>query len=282
MTTTPLAAAVPQPVPSLPAILTIAAYAVREMGRRRRIISLAMLMLLPLGLLLIVRMVSANLFGPDILLAVLLRDLFIPLLIPVVALAVGTSAIGEPVEDGTLVYYWTRPVRRHALYLGRLLAAQFVGAGLMVLSLAVCFAVLATGGFGAVSWPFVKLYLGGAVVVLLGTAIYTAIFACLGTGLRRPLPLLLFYVFGWELLVSGIPQRIQEWTVSFHLRNLATLPEKPPENAWDLVRDMIEGAMQRPQVPDSRSVVVLIAVLAATIAAGIFLLGRRELDKQGD
>ena len=59
-------------------------------------------------------------------LAALSHDIFIPFLIPIAAMAVGIPAIGEQVEDGTIVFTWTRPIKRRAIYLGRLLAAQVV------------------------------------------------------------------------------------------------------------------------------------------------------------
>jgi hypothetical protein len=272
---------VPPPVPSVPAALIIAGYAFREMARRRRLVSLGLLMFVPVLMLLAVRLWYPGDVSPEILLAVLLGDVLIPFLIPVVAMAVGASAIGEPVEDGTLVYYWTRPLRRPALYIGRMGAAQLVAAGLVVLSLAVCFATLAFGGFGPITWPFVKLYLAAGLVALLGTAVYTAIFACLGTGLKRPLLASLTFVFGWEPLVAGIPQRIQEWTVRFHLRNLVTWPDTASTDLRGFIEDLLSRAIARPDVPEWRSVLVLLAAMVAATAVGIFLLGRRELDRQG-
>jgi ABC-type transport system involved in multi-copper enzyme maturation permease subunit len=284
MTTTTAAAdprPLPPPVASLPAALIIAGYAFREMARRRRLLSLGLLMFVPVVLLLTVRMLHDGVLDPEVMLALLLGDVLIPFLIPVVAMAVGASAIGEPVEDGTLVYYWTRPIRRHALYIGRMGAAQLVAAGLVILSLALCFATLAFGGFGAVTWSFVKLYLAAALVALLGTAVYTSLFACLGTGLKRPLLASLLFVFGWEPLVSGIPQRIQEWTVRFHLRNLVTWPDTPTTGLRGILEELLNRAMTRPAVPDWRSVLVLLVVMVVATVIGIFLLGRRELDRQG-
>lgn len=271
----------PSPVASLPAALIIASYAFREMARRRRLLSLGMLMFVPVVLLLAVRMLHNGVLDPEVMLSLLLGDVLIPFLIPVVAMAVGASAIGEPVEDGTLVYYWTRPIRRHALYVGRMGAAQLVAAGLVILSLALCFATLAFGGFGTVTWSFVKLYLAATLVALLGTAVYTSLFACVGTGFKRPLLASLLFVFGWEPLVSGIPQRIQEWTVRFHLRNLVTWPDKPTTDLRGILEDLLNKAMARPDVPDWRSVLVLLVVMVLAAMVGVFLLGRRELDRQG-
>lgn len=271
----------PAPVASLQAALIIAGYSFREMVRRRRLLSLGALMVVPVVVLLVARMVYAGELKPELLLALLLKDVLIRFLIPVVAMAVGASAVGEPVEDGTLVYYWTRPIRRHAIYLGRLGAAQLVAAALLILSLALCFATLLFGGFGAITWSFVKLYLAAAVVALLGTSVYTALFACLGTGLKRPLLASLLFVFGWEPLVSGIPQRIQEWTIQFHLRNLVAWPDTPTSDLRGLLETLITQAMARQEVPDWRSVAVLLAVMVIATVLGIYLLRRRELDRQG-
>ncbi len=275
------APAAPAAMPSLPAIAIIAFYAVREMARRRRLVSLSLLMLVPVALLLAARLWLPVALAPESLLAMLVGNLLIPFLIPVVAMAVGTSAIGEPIEDGTLVYYWTRPIRRSALYLGRLLAAQAVAGGLLVLALATCFVMLMLGGFGAVTLAFIKLYLMAAVVVLLGAAVYTAIFACVGTWLKRPLLVAILFVFGWETLVSGIPQRIQEWTIRFHLRNLIDWPDLPAQDLRGVIEDLLNRALARQPMPAWQSGVVLIIVVMVATFLGVVLLRRRELDRQG-
>lgn len=284
MTTSSTAASSPLPPPpvsSFPAAMVIAGYAFREMVRRRRLLALGVLMVLPALLLIAVRMLHGGILEPAGLFSLLLGDFLIPFLIPVVAMAFGASAIGEPIEDGTLVYYWTRPIRRQALYLGRVVAAQLVAAGLIILSEALCFATLAFGGFGPVTWEFVRLYLAGGAVAVLGTAVYTALFACFGTGFKRPLVASLVFVLVWEPLVAGIPQRIQEWTIRFHLRNLITWPETPATDLRGILAGMFNRALSRPEVPDLRSILVLVAVVVAASLIGIFLLGRRELDRQG-
>ena len=45
----------------------------------------------------------------------------------------------------------------------------------------------------------------------------TAVFALIGTWLRKPLPVALFFAFLWELLLGQAPARMQELTVVFHL-----------------------------------------------------------------
>src|SRR5437773_221938 len=55
--------------------------------------------------------------------AVQLVDKFgLTLVIPLAALVFGTASLGDPVEDGTYVYLWLRPIRRGQITLAAYLA----------------------------------------------------------------------------------------------------------------------------------------------------------------
>ena len=54
-------------------------------------------------------------------------------LAPIVSLVFGTAALGDLVDDGTLVYLWTRPQRRSSLALGAWGAALTYAVPLVVL-----------------------------------------------------------------------------------------------------------------------------------------------------
>ncbi len=271
----------PAPLPSLGAVGWIAWFSVREMARRRRLVSLGLINLLP-----VLAVLAVRLWLPDrgltahLQLMTLSHDTFIPFLIPIVAMAVGVSAIGEQIEDGTIVYTWTRPVRRPAIYLGRLLAAQGVAVGLLTLSLALCFVVMVTGNLGVITWEFLKLYLQTFGVIALGAVTYTALFAAMGTVFRKPVLPAILFAFGWEKLVAGIPARVQEFSLQFHLQNLVSkAPEGTPEDLPGMLRALVQQALHRDPTPDWRSVLVLavVAVLAALI--GVQLLRGREIEK---
>ena len=268
----------PAPLPSVPVIFWIGWFSFREMVRRRRLISLALLSLLPVLLLLAIRLwYDGEAITPYLIFATLSYDTYIPFLVPVVAMAVGASAIGEPVEDGTIIYYWSRPVRRGAIYLGRLLAAQMVAATVLVASLALCFVILTFGESGVVNWTFIRLYLTACAVIVIGVCVYTAVFACVGTVVRKPLLPAILFAFGWEPMVSSVPQRIQEYTLRFHLRNLIESPEQPAQTVSGFLGNLIRIAFDRPPVPAWQSVLVLVGVLLVTTLLGMWLLGRKEI-----
>ena len=86
----------------------------RELARRRRLLSLAMLLMIPVLMLLAVRIWAPQDAPPNVVLPLLARYVYIMFLLPITAMAVGAPAISEPIAEGTLVYFWTRPIRRHA------------------------------------------------------------------------------------------------------------------------------------------------------------------------
>lgn len=270
----------PQPLPSLGAVLWIAWFSVREMARRRRLVSLGLINLLPVMVVLAVRIwFSDQGITAQLQLTSLTHETFIPFLIPIVALAVGVSAIGEQVEEGTIVYTWTRPIRRRAIYLGRLVAAQTVATVLLSLSLMLCFLVMVSAGLSVITWDFLKLYLQTFMIIAVGAFAYAALFAAMGTFFKKPVLPAILFAFGWENLVANIPARVQELSMQFHLRNLVERPQAVPEDLPGLLGAILSTAFQREPVPRLQSVAVLVAVAAIAAVVGVWLLRNKEIEK---
>ncbi len=254
----------------------------RELARRRRLLSLSLLLMLPVLLLMAMRIFSPGSAPPNVALPLLARYVYIWFLLPITAMAVGAPAISEPIAEGTLVYFWTRPIRRHALYLGRILAAATVSCSLVLLSQTAVFMVVIFGWPEALGLDLVRLHVEMTVVTLFGTVAYTALFGAFGAGLKRPMVAAVMVTFGWEWLVADIPQRIQEWTLQFHLRNLVSWPsEEGTQSLDEAIRNLINQALKREPVPEWQSVVALVAVTIVATVVGVMLLRGRQLDRQG-
>lgn len=270
----------PAPLASGRAVFWIAWFSFREMVRRRRLISLSLISLLPVLAVLAIRIWYQDQgLTPHQQLAILSFDAYLLFLVPIVAMAVGVSAIGEQVEDGTIVYSWLRPIRRRSIYLGRLLAAQLASSVLLASSLVLCFLVMISEGLDTITWEFLKLYLQTLMIIILGTFTYAALFAAMGTWFRKPVFPAIIFTFGWETLVSNIPARVQEFCLRFHLRNLM---ERPPEASKDLagmLKELLNRTIQREPVPPWESMAVLLLVMAVSAVIGIWLLRSKEIEK---
>ena len=273
-------AAAPTPLPSVRAVLWIAWFSLREMARRRRLISLGLINLLPVLVVAVIRI-----WFPDegitaqLQLTGLTHEAIIPFLVPIVAMAVGMSAIGEQIEEGTIVYAWTRPIRRRAIYLGRLLAAQVTAAAMLSGSLVLCFMIMVTGGLSIITWDFLRLYLATFAIIALGAYAYTAVFAAMGTLFKKPVFPAIIFAFGWESMVANVPARVQELSLRFHLQNLVDRPAADTSDLPGILGAILTAAVQREPVPRVQSVAVLLVVGVVAAAIGIWLLKHKEIDK---
>ncbi|MEU5726918.1 MULTISPECIES: ABC transporter permease [unclassified Micromonospora] len=174
-------------------------------GRRR------FLLLLPLpALLLVLAIVSRSLgvdpgqWGPPVLVG-----LGLAVVLPVVALIVGTGVLGAEIDDGTVVHILTKPLPRWQIVLPKLAVATGVSAATVAVPLYVA-GVLADS---------VRLGLGLAAASALGALAYSALFLVLSLLTRRPVLLGLVYVLIWEGLLGRFVDgtkvlSIQQWVIA--------------------------------------------------------------------
>ncbi len=117
----------------------------------------------------------------------------ISLLVPVATLVFASAALGDPSEDGTLVYLWLRPVARWRITVSAAAAAFTVTWPLVTVPLAVA-AVLADHDASLVAGT-----VAAVSVVLCG---YVGLFVALGLRVKRALVWGLLYIFIWEGFVA--------------------------------------------------------------------------------
>ena len=115
------------------------------------------------------------------------------LLVPVATLVFASATLGEPNEDGTLVYLWLRPVPRWLIVAAATAAAFTVTWPVVVVPLVL--ATLLTGAGAAL--------VGGTVAAATAAMLaYTGVFVALGLRVKRALVWGLLYIFIWEGFVA--------------------------------------------------------------------------------
>lgn len=159
-------------------------------GRRR------FLLLLPLPLVLVTLAGVARSAGaePAVLGEAVLVGLGLAVVLPVMALIVGTGALGSEIDDGTIVHLLTKPLPRWQIVLAKFAVAVGVTALVAAVPLLVAGTIAHSLRLG--------LALAGASVV--GAAAYSALFLALSLLTRRPVLLGLVYVLIWEGLLGGV------------------------------------------------------------------------------
>jgi ABC-2 type transport system permease protein len=131
--------------------------------------------------------------------------------VPVVALVFASAALGDPAEEGTLVYLWLRPVARWRIVAGAWLAALTVALPYTLVVLGA--ASLAAGGGG----PLLR---GALVSGTVAVVAYSGIFTYLGLRVRRALTWGLVYILLWEGFVALAGRTAARLAIRSYTRSL--------------------------------------------------------------
>ena len=169
------------------------------LGRRWTIIVMAV-MLLPTIIGLIYQLLGDS-SGPldDAEFAVGMSGvLMVGMLVPILALILGTGALGSEIEGGTVVFLLSKPISRQ-----RILAVKITVA-VAVAVLVVTPASLAATWIVMGSPTTYGLMFGLTLTAAAGAIIYTVVFVALSAVTHRAIVVGLIYVFVWELFITNL------------------------------------------------------------------------------
>ena len=189
--------------------------------------------------------------------------LFIRFIVPVLGVFYGTALIADEVEDKTITYLFTRPIPRRAVLYGKYFAYVACTVLLVLPSVMLVFFLIVPTGGGSIGAAFPAL-LADLGMLAVGLAAYGAVFALVGTRLKRPLVVGLVFAFGWEPAVLLFPGYLKRLTVAYYMQALVT-HEMPQDSAVSLLLQVFH------EVP---SVATSLLVLGVIIVVGLWLSGR--------
>lgn len=176
-------------------IAALVSITLRALLNRRRTLLLALLGLLLVGVTALYRLGDPSSAESLNVTRRLLGDFGIGVLLPLVAVIVGTAALGSEIDDGTIVYLLANPIPRWRVVLVKLLVAWLV----TVLLVAPAIAVAGMVGHGDAS-----LAVAYAAASVVGALEYVALFVALSLVTSRALIVGLAYVVVWEGVVAGL------------------------------------------------------------------------------
>ncbi len=175
---------------------TIFRLSIRQLTGRWRVALVLFLAALPVGLALIDNFTVSDdpTFNRDFT-NILLDGMLVAGILPIVTMALATSAFGNELEDKTLSYLSLMPVARWRIVLPKVFASLAICGPLLVVS-----GVIATLlGFDGAIRPTVAV----AVSLGVGVIAYATIFTWAGLVTTRALPFALVYVLLWEGVISS-------------------------------------------------------------------------------
>jgi ABC-type transport system involved in multi-copper enzyme maturation permease subunit len=259
-----------RPIPFTTAALRVFDLSLGQMLWSRRTVFMALVVGGPVFIALIVRLIllldlptaiqptGATIFGT------MIWGLYVRFAIPVLAVFYGTSLMADEIEDRTITYLFTRPVRRGSVLLGKYLA-YLACTGMVVLPsvMLVYLLMVPIKGAGlAGSFPALVKDLG---ILLLGLAVYGALFTLVGAWFRRPVLTGLVFLFGWEQAAQIFPGAFKKFTVAHYLQ--ALVPHAmPQEGLTSLLQGIFRDA---PSIPSAMATLALIAAVSLWLAMRI-------------
>jgi ABC-2 type transport system permease protein len=135
----------------------------------------------------------------------------ISVLLPVAVLVFGAGAIGDLVDDGSLVYLWLRPVATWVHVVAACLATLTVALPLVLAPTLVATAIIhASGGVLA------STFLAG----LVATITYSCLFVMVGIRFRRALPWGLVYILIWEGFIASAGKTATKLAIRSYVRSI--------------------------------------------------------------
>jgi ABC-2 type transport system permease protein len=235
------------------AAMPIVGVTLRALLGRRRTLLMLLLVALPVLIGLLVRLSGGRSEVDQILDAMLVRTV-----LPLVALVLGTAALGSELEDGTAVYLMIKPVPRWRIVGAKMLVATGLTVALVVPS-TVLAGVLAGGeGSAALATTF-----GFAVAVAVGGSAYACVFVGLSAFTSRALVLGLGYTMIWEGVLAGL----LEGTRFLSIRQ-ATL---------GIASGLSGRALERPALDLGLSVLIVAVAVVTAFVLGSIRLARFEI-----
>lgn len=176
------------------AIGALVTVTLRGLLGRRRMLLMLLLAALPVLVGLIIRVAGGSPNTAQILDALVIRTV-----LPLVALIIGTAAIGSEIEDGTAVFLLVKPIARWRIALAKLAVAAGLTAVLVVPPIVLTGILVAGVGGDSLGTTF-----GFALAAMAGGTAYAWAFTALGTVTSRALIVGLAYTLLWEGVLAGL------------------------------------------------------------------------------
>jgi ABC-type transport system involved in multi-copper enzyme maturation permease subunit len=214
-----------RPLPTLDAARAVFSVSFERLFWSRRSLLMGALLCLPVVFGVLYRVVLVAKLPPRLsgfdLYGTVVALYYIRNVLPLAALFYGTALVTDEVEERTITYLFTRPIRRASVLLGKFAAYLATTLCLVLPATVVSYFLLTTasGLSGATAHGVDLVRDLGALAM--GLLVYGAFFTCAGVLLKRPMIPGLLFLFVWEL-VANLPGYLPRLTLTAWLRSLVT------------------------------------------------------------
>ena len=187
---------------------TVARLTYRALLGRRRALILGALPLLLIAISLAVRALAG---ADDQTAADVLGGLALATMVPIIGVIAGTGAIGPEIDDGSVVYLLSKPIKRPTIIYTKLIVA--IAVTMVFSAVPTLIAGFVLNGNGQ------QVAVAYTVAALVASIAYSALFLLLGTVSRHAVVFGLVYALVWEAGVGNVlpgaqALSIQQWSLA--------------------------------------------------------------------
>ncbi|NBE51451.1 ABC transporter permease [Streptomyces boluensis] len=177
------------------------------LGRRRALI----LFSLPVLLIVIAAAVRGFSGADDQVAADVLGGFALATMVPLIGVIAGTGAIGPEIDDGSVVYLLSKPVKRPTIIVTKLIVAIAVTMAFSAIPTFIAGMILNGNGQ--------QVAIAYTVAALVASIAYAALFLLLGTVSRHAVVFGLVYALVWETLFGSLVEgartlSVQQWSLA--------------------------------------------------------------------
>ncbi len=186
-----------------------------------------------------------------------------------VALFYGNAMIGDEVDNRTIIYYFTRPIPKYTIIIGKFVAYIASVFLIIIPPMLISFLIIASDKEMSKDFAItVDTFARQLGVILLGLIVYGSIFIFFGTSLKHPIIAGLLLAFGWEKIMLIVPGLIRKFSVAHYL--ISAFPIDPSMRTT--LDDVSKGATSSP----TASIITIIIITIVFLGLSIYTIYNKE------
>lgn len=198
--------------------------------------------------------------------------MYLYIIIPLIAIMLGTDMLSEEWQTGTMLLLQIRPVPRWVISAGKL-AAYIVFCVLMLSgSLIISFLIAASLPDSGMIPNDLDILFRDLRIYSLGFAVYGSVMMLVGIYFRRPLMFGIVLLFIWDQFGAYLPGYAHRLTIRFYMQSL--LP------GASRINNMLESFITHVPASTFESVAVLLGVIVFCIFLSSFILSRKTIQPE--
>lgn len=187
-----------------------------------------------------------------------------------VALFYGASLIADEVDNKTIIYLFTRPIRKYSIILAKYLAYLLSTIIILIPPAIITFLAITVGSLNYSDFMDSLAVFGKQVAVITaGLMVYGAIFLFLGTWRKHAMIIGLLFAFGWEKMILVVPGAVRRFSVVHYL--LSIFPRGVLQSGFRILPPQANIKSS-----GLTSIIVLAFIFLAFISLSMFLISRKE------